>query len=85
MRVEGGVLPALGQGEAESSAHVGENGGVGAANLWDEGKNHVELKSVEVARGEAREQWCCEMAESASTTNQAVLLDHCNMADVILV
>ena len=40
---------------------------------------------MEVARGEAREQWCCEMGESASATNQAVLLDHCNMADVILV
>ena len=40
---------------------------------------------MELARGDTKEQWCCEMAESSSATNEAVLLEHCSMADVILV
>ena len=28
---------------------------------------------LELTRGEAKEQWCCEMVDSASATNQVIL------------
>ena len=28
---------------------------------------------MELTRGEAKEQWCCEMVDSASATNQVIL------------
>ena len=30
------------------------------------------------------ESWCCEMREPSSTQNHAVLLDNCNLSDVII-
>ena len=32
---------------------------------------------MDIDNGEYIEDWCCEMGESSSSTNQAVLLEYC--------
>merc|ERR1712110_193917 len=65
-----------------------EGGPIGGSVMWTgQGMFAARFREIcmELTRGEAKEQWCCEMVDSASATNQAVLLDHCNMAYVIVV
>ena len=42
------------------------------------------IETLNSAADSGMESWCCQMQESGSTQNEAVLLDNCNLADVIV-
>jgi len=57
-----------------------EGGPIGGSVMWT-GKGMFAARFREICmdidNGEYIEDWCCEMAESSSSTNQAVLLEYC--------
>ena len=61
-----------------------EGGSMSGTVMWT-GQGMFAARSreicMELALGAAREHWCCQMGDSASSTNETVLLDNCNMAD----